>query len=152
MDLKKKISHIWYYYKIPIIVGICVVALTVSTIVNKRNTPKYDHGIAIVSKFNYPSEDNIKKILEAYQNKFGGSFNITIYNVELTMQGEDDVIISKLGLDLANKISDFYLVENYDTFKKAISSDIEFSDIALVKDIDWLNNLGIDNFYYLVRK
>ena len=76
---------------------------------------------------------------------------IEIYNLALGQLGEDEVILSKLSLDLGNKISEYYFIEDMDAFKKA-TDNIEFESVALVSQIDWLNNLGLDNFYYCIRK
>ena len=62
MDIKKKLENIWYYYKIPIIIGIFVVYVLVNTVIQKINTPTYDHSVAIVSKYNYPSVENVERM------------------------------------------------------------------------------------------
>lgn len=149
-DLKKKIENIWYYNKIPIIVGLCFLALLISTVVNKLDEPKFDHSIAIISKYNYPSQENVNKLKSVFEKKFGGSFNVTIFNVELGAVGEREELISKLDLDLRQKISEYLFIENLDQFKKA-TSNIEL-DVALVSEVDWLSDLELDNFYYATRK
>ena len=147
----KKIENIWYYYKTYILVGIAILFLVVTTVVNKVNEPKFDHSIAIISKSNYPSQENVDKLINIYEDKYGGEFKVEIYNLALGQLGEDEVILSKLSLDLGNKISEYYFIEDTDAFKKA-TDNIEFESVALVSQIDWLNNLGLDNFYYCIRK
>lgn len=149
-NFKKTISNIWFYYKVPIIIGIAVILLIMDTIINKTNEPKYDYSIAIISKYNYPSEENVNKLREIFEDKYDGTFKIEIYNVALGEIGEDEIVISKLGLDIGNKISKFYFIEDMDTFKKT-TANIEFSSVVLVSDLDWLSNLGLDNFYYCIR-
>jgi len=151
MDIKKKLENIWFYYKVPIIIGVIVLLLIGSTIKSKMEEVKYDHSVAIISEFNYPAQDKIEKIRNIFENKYGGSFNVVIYNVTLGETGQDETIISKLGLDLSNKISEYIFIEDMDTFKET-TADIEFSEINLVSDVEWLSNLGLDNFYYCIRK
>lgn len=149
--MKKKLENIWYYYKIPIIIVIAVLALFVYTLKEKLSEEKYDHNIAIISKYNYPSEENVYKLKEIFENKVGGSFNINIYNVALGEIGEDEIVISKLGVDIANKISEYYFIEDMEAFKKA-TSNVEFIEVSLVNDVDYLNNLGLNNFYFCIRR
>lgn len=149
-NFKKTISNIWFYNKVPIIIGIIALFLLVGTIVNKVNEPKYDHSIAIISKYNYPSEGNVKRLKQTFEEKYGGTFKVDIFNVALGEAGEDEVIISKLSLDLGNKISEYLFIEDLETFKKT-TADIKFSSVVLVSDLDWLSNLGLDNFYYCIR-
>lgn len=151
MNLRKRIEHIWYYYKIPIIVGVAVIALIVYTINIKTNEVKFDHSIAIISKENYPSEENVTKIKEIFQDKYGGTFDVVIYNLALGELNQDETKLAKLDIDLRNKISEYFFIEDMETFKKT-TADIEFKDVALVKNISWLNNLGLDNFYFCIRK
>ena len=151
MDIKKKITNIWFYYKIPILIGILAIFVIATTVVNKINEPKIDHSIAIISKHNYPSQENVDKLTKIFENKYNGTVEVKIYNVALGEVGEDENIISKLSLDLGNKISEDLFIEDLEIFKKT-TADIEFSQVVLVSEIDWLNNLGLDNFYYCIRK
>lgn len=151
MDNKKKIQNIWYYYKIPIIIGIIAILIIGYTISNKLSAPKYDNSVAIISKYNYPSAEQVEELKNVFNEKYGGTFDVVIYNVALGELGEDEVIISKLSLDLGNKISKYIFIEDMDTFKKT-TADIEFSDVVLVSDVDWLSNLGLDNFCFATRK
>lgn len=150
-DLRKKISNLWFYYKVPILIGIVAVLLIVATVINKVSEPKYDHSIAIISKYNYPNQENVERLTKIFEKKYGGTIEVKIYNVALGEIGEDENTISKLSLDLGNKISEFFFIEDIDTFKKT-TADIEFSSVVLVSELDWLNNLGLDNFYYCIRK
>lgn len=150
-DFKKKIEYIWDYYKAPILIGIAVLFLVVTTITNKATEPKFDNSVAIISKHNYPSQDNVDKLTKIFEERTQGSVDVKIYNVALGEIGEDENTISKLSLDLGNKISEFLFIEDIETFKKT-TANVEFDSVVLVSDLDWLNNLGLDNFYYCVRK
>ena len=149
-DFKKKISNIWYYYKIPIIIGVCVLSLVVGVIIDKKSEVKSDHSIAIISKSNYPSQEETNKLKNTFEDRIGGSFEVVIYNVALGEIGEDDVIISKLSLDIANTISEYYFIEDLDAFENA-TNNLKFKEIEKVENIDWLQDLGLDNFYYCIR-
>lgn len=150
MDIKKKLENIWYYYKIPIIIGIIVLIVIGETIKLKKEEPKFDNSIAIVSKTNYPNQDELEKLRNAFIEKYGGTFDIAIYNVELGAVGEDDVIISKLSLDLSNKISSYLFIENLDSFKDA-TNNLEINVLGQGKDFDWLKNCGVDNLWFATR-
>lgn len=151
MNTKKKLENIWYYYKIPIIITIIVIYVISITVINKLSVEKFDNSIAIISKENYPDEENVAKLTEIFEEKYNQTFEVVIYNVELGETGQDEAIISKLDLDLCNKLSTYFFIEDLDAFKKA-TANIEFSDVTLVKDTDYLNNLGLDNFYFCIRK
>lgn len=151
MEIKKKIENIWFYYKIPIIIGICVIGLIINVVISKMNEVKYDHSVAIISAENYPSEENVEKLRNIFEEKYNGTVDVVIYNIALGELNQDEVLIAKLDLDLGHKISEFLFIEDMDTFKKT-TADIEFSEVALVKDIPELQGLGLDNFYYCIRK
>jgi len=148
---KKQLENIWFYYKVPIIVGIIVIYVLSVTVIQKAKTIKYDYSIGIISLENYPSEENVLKIKNIFEDKLNGSCEIVIYNVALGETGQDESIISKLDLDLRNNISCIFFIEDMEAFKKT-TANIEFKEVVLVKDVDWLNNLGLDNFYYATRK
>ena len=149
--IRKKIGYIWDYYKVHIFVGIVVIYIIVSSIIAFRSPDEYDHSIAIISKENYPSQEKVDALKEIFEDKFDGTFDVKIYNIELGAYGQDEITISKLGLDIANTISEYMFIEDMDAFKKA-TNNIEFVEVALVNEIDWLSNLDLDNFYYFVRK
>ena len=149
-DIKKKLENIWYYNKAIIIIAVIALIVIGITIKNKVNEPKYDHSIAIISKYNYPSQEEINKLQDVFVDKVGGTFTVEIYNVALGEIGEDDVKLSKLSLDISNTISEYYFIEDLEAFENA-TNDLLFKTVDKVSDIDWLNNLGLDNFYYCTR-
>ena len=149
-DLKKKISHIWYYYKVPIIIVVCVIFVIFDSIISNKDAPKYDNSIAIISKENYPSEEEVERLRKAFESKYDGSFDVVIYNIELCEPGEDEIIISKLSLDLANNISEYLFIENMDKFEEA-TNNLEVNIQGLGKEFEWLKNCGVDDFYYCTR-
>jgi len=151
MKLKDKISNFWYYYKVPFIIAVCVLVLVIYTISTKMNEVKYDHSVAIISEKNYPDAEGVERIRKIFEEKYGGTFDVVIYNLALGELYQDETKLAKLDIDLRNKISEYFFIEDMETFKKT-TADIEFSDVALVKDISWLNNLGLDNFYFCIRK
>lgn len=150
MDIKKKLENIWYYYKIPIIIGIIVLIVIGETIKLKKEEPKFDNSIAIISKTNYPSQDEVENLRNAFIKKYGGTFDVVIYNVELGAVGEDDVTISKLSLDLSNKISSYLFIENLDSFKET-TNNLQINVLGQGKDFDWLKDCGVDNLWFATR-
>ena len=150
MDIKKKLENIWYYYKIPIIIGIIALIVIGETIKLKKEEPKFDNSIAIISKTNYPSQDEVEKLRNAFIKKYGGTFDVVIYNIELGAVGEDDVTISKLSLDLSNKISSYLFIENLDSFKET-TNNLQINVLGQGKDFDWLKDCGVDNLWFATR-
>lgn len=150
MDIKKKLENIWYYYKIPIIIGIIVLIVIGETIKLKKEEPKFDNSIAIISKTNYPSQNEVENLRNAFIKKYGGTFDVVIYNVELGAVGEDDVTISKLSLDLSNKISSYLFIENLDSFKET-TNNLQINVLGQGKDFDWLKDCGVDNLWFATR-
>lgn len=149
-DFKKKFTNIWYYYKVPIIIGIIALFVIVTTVVNKVNEPKYDHSIAIISKANYPSQEEVDKLKDVFEEKYGGECIVVIYNVALGEIGEDDVTISKLSLDLGNRISDFLFIEDLDKFLE-VANNIDINTQGLGKEFDWLKDCGVDELWLTTR-
>lgn len=150
MEFKKKIENFWYYYKVPFIICLVVLYLVCNVYISKKNEVHYDNSVAIISKDNYPSEEQVEEIRSTFEDKYGGTFDVVIYNVALGEENQDEVTLSKLDLDLRNKVSTYFFIEDMDTFKKT-TSDIEFSEVVLVNDTEWLENLGLDNFYFAIR-
>ncbi|MBQ0035763.1 MAG: hypothetical protein KBT35_02465 [Firmicutes bacterium] len=150
MDVKKKIENIWFYYKIPIIIGIIALFVVVETIIGMKETPKYDHSIAIISKENYPSQEEVDNLKKCFSEKYGGTFDVVIYNIELGAIGEDEVKISKLSIDLSNKVSTFLFIENLESFKET-TNNIEINIEGQGKDISWLKDCGVDDLWFATR-
>lgn len=149
-DIKKKIANIWYYYKIPIIVVIAVLYLAIYSFVNYKPYKEKDHSIAIISENNYPSETQVNSIINAFEKKYEGSFEVVIYNIDIDGYGQDETIISRLDLDLRNKISEYYFIDDLDGFNYA-TNNLQFASVEKVENIPWLQGVGVDDFYYCVR-
>lgn len=150
MDIKKKIENIWYYYKIPIIIGVIVLIIVVETVALKKDEQKFDNSVAIISKTNYPSQEEVENLRNAFIKKYGGTFNIVIYNIELGAVGEDDVTISKLSLDLSNKISTYLFIENLESFKET-TNNLQINILGQGKEFDWLKDCGVDSLWFVSR-
>lgn len=148
--IKKKLENIWYYYKIPIIIGVVVLFVVGETIYFKKGEEKFDNSIAIVSKVNYPNMEQVEKLKNVFSEKYGGTFTVAIYNIELGAVGEDEVTISKLSLDLGNHISSYLFIENLDSFKEA-TNNLEINILGQGKEFDWLKDCGVDNLWLVTR-
>lgn len=150
MDIKKKLENIWYYYKVPIIIGIVVLFVVGEAIVFKKSEQKFDNSVAIISKNNYPNQEEIENLRNAFIKKYGGTFDAVIYNIELGAVGEDDVTISKLSLDLSNRISAYLFIENLESFKET-TNNLEINVQGQGKEFDWLKDCGVDNLWFVSR-
>lgn len=149
-NIKKKFENIWYHYKAQILVAIGVIFVVVYSFANQGVENEFDHSIAIISKDNYPSESQVEKMINAFESKYDGSFEVRIYNIEINGYQQDEVIVSKLGIDISNKISEYYFIENLDAFKEA-TNNLEFKSIKKVENINWLKDLGVDKFWFAIR-
>lgn len=150
MDVKKRIENIWFYYKIPIIIGVIALFVIVETIAGIKETHKSDHSIAIISKENYPSQEEVDNLKNSFTEKYGGTFDVVIYNIELGAIGEDEVKISKLSIDLSNKTSTYLFIENLESFKET-TNNIEINIEGQGKDISWLKDCGVDDLWFVTR-
>ena len=150
MNIKKKLENIWYYYKVPIIIGIVVLFVVGEAIAFKKSEQKFDNSVAIISKSNYPNQEEIENLRNAFIKKYGGTFDVVIYNIELGAVGEDDVTISKLSLDLSNKISSYLFIENLESFKET-TNNLEINVQGQGKEFDWLKDCGVDNLWFVSR-
>lgn len=149
MDIKKKIQNIWFYYKVPIIIGIFILAVFIDYQFTSTPEEKFDHSIALISQ-TFPTEQQSEEIKQIFSDKYGGTFEIRIYNVALGELNQDQVIISQLDLDLANRQSEYLLIEDLDAFKKA-TNELELHEVTLVSDLDWLVGHGVDSLYFAKR-
>ena len=149
MDLMKKIENIWFYYKTHIIVGILILFVSIYSIRLYLQKEEYDHSVAFISS-TFPTENQMEEIQKSFEEQYGGKFEIKIYNITLGADNQDQVTISQLDLDLGRKISEYLIIEDLDAFKKA-TNNLQIYDVALISDIDWLKNKGIDQLYYAKR-
>ena len=149
MDFKKKLENIWFYYKVPIIIGIFIIAVFIDYQFFSKPEEKFDHSIALISQ-TFPTEQQSQEIKQIFSDKYGGTFEIRIYNVALGELNQDQVTISQLDLDLANKQSEYLLIEDLDAFKKA-TNELELHEVTLVSNLDWLVGHGVDSLYFAKR-
>lgn len=149
-DLKKTISNIWYYYKVYILIGLASIFLIIYSFVNVASVSENDYSIAIISKNNYPSEQQVEELTKAFEKQYNATFEVKIYNIELGGYGEDEVTISKLSLDLANHISYYLFIEDLDAFYEA-TNNLAINVLGQGKDFDWLNDCGVDELWLTTR-
>lgn len=150
-DFKKKLSYIWYYYKVPIIIAVLVLMVTIDVIVTKAHTVTYDHRIAIISKEYFPSQEKVDELKETFEQKYDGTFDVILYRIDLSDNNLDEVTTSKLELDLGNKLSEYLFIYDIDTFNIA-TNNMQFKSLEKVSDVEWLKNkFELDEFYFAVR-
>lgn len=150
-DFKKKLSYIWYYYKVPIIIAVLVLMLTIDVIVTKAHTVTYDHKIAIISKEYFPSQEKVDELKETFEQKYDGTFDVVLYRIDLSDNNLDEVTTSKLELDLGNKLSEYLFIYDIDTFNIA-TNNMQFKSLEKVSDVEWLKNkFELDEFYFAIR-
>lgn len=148
--MKKNLENIWFYYKVPILIIVIVLFIFIDYKISTRKVEKYDNSIAFIS-ITYPSEEELNNIKNIFENKFESTFEIKVYNVELGADNQDQIILSKLDLDLVNSLSNYLLIEDINAFKKA-TNNLKLYNVALVKDLDWLKGHEIDNMTFATRK
>ena len=121
--MKKKWQHLWLYYKWYMIGGAAVLLLLVNFWVQKRQTPKPDYYISIVTGSYVPEEarDKIAAQLETVLNDRNGDGNVVVtvnlYRYNGRPQDAEDTsafmaAAVQLAADLQEKISLCYITDS----------------------------------------
>ena len=123
-----KLSNIWYYYKIPIVIVLVVLAASVYLRSQSARAPKADYHIGLVSTT--PRSDEAMKALEdsfaaaGYDRNGDGQILVRLhtYPVDLADDSENagvnnHEIVAALDADLIGHTSGLFLLEDPDTFQ-----------------------------------
>lgn len=146
---KEKLENIWYYYKVPILVVLLVIAVGIYVFITSRVQENYNHHVAVISSAYY-SDEQLNTLKTAFEGRYG-SIGIEAYRIALGELNQDDIQISKLDADLRTHRSDILLLQNVRTFEES-TNNLAISEPVPVSDIEYLKGLGFDDLYLVTRK
>ena len=154
--MKNRIQNFWYYYKIPAIIILIVIAVGIY-LLSLRETVRSDYDIAIVSPRGC-SEEQIKQIqsvLEQHGKDLDGDGIIKIethvYRFSIGKDGQESESIAGLDADLVGKMSGIFFVDDPEQFEKSTNGIGKAADAIPVSEIPLLSGCGINDLYLLVR-
>ena len=147
-NFKKKIENLWFHYKVPILILLVIAIIGLDILITTPLDDHYDREIALISPTAFPPEqvDSLKNALSAEY----GNINLNTYTVSLGDLNQDEVVLSKLDLDLGNKISSILLIEDLDAFKGA-TEVVDTSKAVQLKDLPRFAGIGFDSLWFIDR-
>lgn len=146
--MKEKISNFWYYNKIYVIIGLCILGYVLWCFrPAARAEETYDYCIGIITP-KYYDDSEIEALREALSATHGKT-NVLCYHVALGALNQDEIEIAKLDIDLSYKTSSVFLVDDPDTLREV--TVVEFTDPVPVSEIDELKGLGFDELSFVSR-
>lgn len=156
MTLKEKISYIWHYYKIHIIVFIIVIICTVSIIGTIRNNSKPTYIQAVFINANTAYSKVEPTVAEDYAKAFNvdtNKYNVLVdYNVTLNADTKDmENLGGQIRLDAEYQDGDLDIVcgpENIMVSTASIGSYANLEEVLPQGMIDRLIAAGYEPFYY----
>ncbi len=138
----KKLQNFWFYYKIPLLIGLAVVLVFAYLGIQKLNTVQPDYHIGLVREI--PCTD---AELQALEDKFSatgtdvngdGAVTIQIhtYYVNLAEDTENAgvrnaEVVQALDADLVGGMSGIFLLEDVDTFQRVTNNLLSGSTVPM---------------------
>ena len=155
--MKKKLQNFWYYYKVPAIIALIVLAAGIYLFLLQHRSVESDYHAAIVSPKS-PSADQlerIQKVLEGIgQDQNGdGSVVVTlrVFRFAIGEDGQGMNEAAALDADLVGNQSGLFFVNDPEKFEKSTNGIGKAADAVPVSGLPLLSGCGIDDLYFLVR-
>lgn len=154
--MKKKLQNFWYYYKVPVIIILAVLAVGVY-LYSQRETVEADYRVAVVAARGCSDEQlaRLKTVLTAAGQDLNGDGSVTVkirvYRFAIGAEGQDMNEIGGLDADLVGKVSGLFFVEDPEGFEAATNGIGTVADAVPVRDIPLFSDCGIDELYLLIR-
>ena len=154
--MKKRLQNFWYYYKIPVIIILAVLAAGIYFL-SLRETEKSDYDIAVVSPRGCSDEQlrKIQSVLEQAgkdQNGDGAvSVKIHVFRFAIGKDGQDRNEIAGLDADLVGKVSGLFFTEDPEQFEESTNGIGKAADAIPVSGIPLFSGCGIDDLSLLIR-
>ena len=123
--MKAKLQNFWYYYKVPVIIVLVILAVGLWFFLQDRMINESDYDIAVVSPRGCSDEQAavIRRTLEA--------------------AGRDQ--------DLVGNVSGLFFTDDPESFERAVNGIVKAADAVPVSDIPLLAGSGLDDLYLVVR-
>ncbi len=154
--MKKKLQNFWYYYKVPAIIALIVLAAGIYLLLQHRSVES-DYHAAIVSPQS-PSADQLERIQKALegigQDQNGdGSVVVTlrVFRFAIGENGQGMNEAAALDADLVGNQSGLFFVNDPEKFEKSTNEIGKAADAVPVSGILLFSDCGIDDLYFLVR-
>ena len=155
--MKKKLQNFWYYYKVPAIIALIVMAAGIYLFLLQHRSVESDYHAAIVSPQS-PSADQLERIQKALegigQDQNGDGSVVVTLRVFRFAIGEDGQGINEaaaLDADLVGNQSGLFFVNDPEKFEKSTNGIGKAADAVPVSGIPLFSGCGIDDLYFLVR-
>ncbi len=147
-DLKGKIAHYWYYYKWPIIIGICVIVLAVIFLVQVVFKPKADYTV-ILGMNTYVMDEQTEPLRE-YLEQFAEDVNgdgevvINLYNMTGNLDDEQNRSQQSYRLLAEMPLGNIMLIITDRDFYNFMNGDEMFSSEYGDENVKGYNWTGTD--------
>ena len=155
--MKQKLQNFWYYYKIPTIIVLAILAAALWFFLQNRQITTADYDIAIVSPRGITEEQVTKlgSILESAGRDQDGNgsvkVNVSVYRFSIGEDGQNDLEVAKLDADLVGKVSGILFSNDPERFEETTNGIGKAADAVPVSGIPLLTGCGIDDLYLLIR-
>ena len=155
--MKAKLQNFWYYYKVPVIIVLVILAVGLWFFLQDRMIESADYDIAVVSPRGCSDEQAavIRRTLEAAgrdQDRDGFvRADLHIYRFAIGKDGQDQTEVAKLDADLVGNVSGLFFTDDPESFERAVNGIVKAADAVPVSDIPLLAGSGLDDLYLVVR-
>ena len=146
--MKKKFQNFWYYYKIPSIIALIVLAAGIYFFLIQRRSVESDYHAAIVSLQNLSADqlERVQRVLESVGQDQNGDGSVAI-----GQDGQGMNEAAALDADLVGNHSGLFFVDDPEMFEKSTNGIGKAADAVPVSGIPLFSGCGIDDLYFLVR-
>ena len=154
--MKNKLQNFWYYYKVPVIMILILLAVGVYFL-TMNHEPEGDYHIAVVSPRGLTAEQmaKIQNVIEQEGRDQNGDgavrVKIHLYRFAIGEDGQDRNEIAGLDADLVGKVSGLFFVEDPERFEEATNGIGKAADAMHASDSSLFSGCGFDDLYLLVR-
>lgn len=155
--MKKRLQNFWYYYKVPVIIVLILLAVGLYFLLQPK-TPPADYDAAIVSPRGLSDEqlNSIRSVLEQAGEDQNGDgavvINIHVYRFAIGADGQDRIEISRLDADLVGKVSGIFFTEDPEGFETMTNGIGKAADAVPISSLSLFSGCGIDDLYIIPRK
>ena len=155
--MKKKFQNFWYYYKIPSIIALIVLAAGIFFFLIQRRSVESDYHAAIVSLQNLSADqlERVQRVLESVGRDQNGDGSVAaelrVFRFAIGQDGQGMNEAAALDADLVGNHSGLFFVDDPEMFEKSTNGIGKAADAVPVRGIPLFSGCGIDDLYFLVR-
>ena len=155
-SMKKKFENFWYYFKIPAVIALVLLALGLYFLLQPK-TPVSDYDAAVISGSGCSEEqlERLQTILQQAGQDQNGDGAVTVkmhlYRFTIGAAGQDINEIAGLDADLVGKVSGIFLAEDPEAFEEASNRLVAAADAVPLSEINAFSGAVPDGLYLLLR-